>query len=157
MNECQPIINLSDELRAQRYKTRKATRHIYYGKSSHPNCDSCGFPTAKIECHHHDYTDPEKVSFLCIICHNEYHENSGVTSSYATEFKTRARWLNKNKKISKEYSKYIKEMIIYLEKTTYTERLRPLQFTRKHSLESRWNEAPRKAGRPKLKASEGTK
>lgn len=149
MNECQPINHLSDELREQRKKTRETTRQIYRGSTITSSCDSCGFPTEKIECHHHDYSCPEKVSFLCRICHNEYHGNSGVTTSYATEFKTRAKWLRKNKTISKEYAKYIKEMTIYLEKKTYAERLRPLQFTRKHSMESRWNEPLRKSGRPK--------
>jgi len=154
MNELQPITHLPDELREQRRKTRETTRQIYRGTSAKTNCDSCGFPTERLECHHHDYNCPEKVSFLCRICHNEYHENSGVTISYANEFKNRAEWLRKNKEISNEYAKYIKEMIVCLEKTTYAERLRPLPFTRNHSMEQRflsprWNEEKRRGGRPK--------
>lgn len=46
------------------------------GKIDKPeNCSSCGmfFPKRKIHAHHHDYTKPLDVTWLCLYCHVDLH------------------------------------------------------------------------------------
>lgn len=40
------------------------------------NCSSCGlfFPSRKIHAHHHDYTKPLDVTWLCVYCHVDIHK-----------------------------------------------------------------------------------
>lgn len=61
----------------ERYHARNAVGHaIRDGKLNKPSCcTQCGRSDKVIHAHHHDYSKPLEVEWLCIACHFALHEH----------------------------------------------------------------------------------
>lgn len=59
----------------ERYRAMKAVYlAIKRGEIVRPSaCQACGAEGGRIICHHHDYSRPLSVIFVCVPCHNRHH------------------------------------------------------------------------------------
>lgn len=65
---------IPEEEKKLRIKARSDLNHaIRSGKLKRLPCEKCG--NKKVEAHHHDYSKPLSVFWLCDGCHHKIHEN----------------------------------------------------------------------------------
>jgi hypothetical protein len=68
-----------------KYQARSAVGNaIKQGKLIPQPCQNCG-ATQNVEAHHHNYSRPLDVDWLCFTCHREEHEQT-VTHDLAIDF-----------------------------------------------------------------------
>jgi len=73
----------------EKYKARTTLNNaLAKGKISKPDaCERCGVPAEKLAAHHHDYSRPLEVAWVCYSCHVELHNISEfVESTIKTHF-----------------------------------------------------------------------
>jgi ribosomal protein S27AE len=64
---------MTPELKQLMRECRSKTNNlIRSGKLVREPCDYCGDPI--VQAHHHDYTQPDQVQWLCRKCHTEFHK-----------------------------------------------------------------------------------
>ena len=62
------------EEKANAHKKSKADKEKRNYKKP-TTCSKCGRTNCRIEAHHHDYTKPLDVTWLCVSCHQQLHSD----------------------------------------------------------------------------------
>jgi len=65
------------EYRAKNREKHRAHSAVHYNLKSPKSCELCGEDT-KLHAHHHDYTKPLDVTWLCPACHHQLHAKESL-------------------------------------------------------------------------------
>ena len=70
----------------QKWRGNNPIKHVAHGKVSYAisagkltkpiSCECCGVFTDSLHAHHCDYSKPLEVSWLCSLCHKDWHKNN---------------------------------------------------------------------------------
>jgi len=70
------------EYRAKNKEKQRAHSAVAYKLESPESCELCGEET-KLHAHHHDYTKPLDVNWLCPACHHQLHAKESLLGGLA--------------------------------------------------------------------------